>query len=305
MEEKEPMFKRGTLWQATLERTEQALRTGALLPIYTESTFMKDGGINFLVRIVSNLARKAENKTVNKDGSKDENKPNPFLPYEKDLFVADISNTHICLLNKFNVIEHHLLIVTRAFEDQETLLSLQDFEAICLCMAEFDGLAFYNGGVVAGASQDHKHLQMIPLPMEENGPSVPVEPLFSEAFFKNELGVVPGFPFLHSFARIDQHLMNDVPNAARHVHQLYRRMMQAVDLNPVHDTDDRRQSAPYNLLFTRKWMFLVPRSEEFFGSISINALGFAGALLAQNEKQTQELKTYGGMAVLLHTGIST
>jgi ATP adenylyltransferase len=298
-------LKPGTLWQKTLDKTERALGTGALLPIRTESMLMNDGGIDFLVRVVSSLARKAENKKVSRNSSTDENKPNPFLPYEKDLFVADVSDTHICLLNKFNVIEHHLLIVTRAFEDQETLLGLLDFEAICVCMSEFDGLAFYNGGVVAGASQQHKHLQMIPLPMEENGPRVPVEPLFSEASFRDELGVVPKFPFVHSFARIDQHLINDVSNAAKHVHQLYRRMMQAVDLNSLNDSKNMRQSAPYNLLFTREWILLVPRSEEFFGSISINALGFAGALLAQDEKQMQELKSFGGMAVLRHTGIST
>ncbi|NIO40609.1 MAG: phosphorylase, partial [Burkholderiales bacterium] len=38
---------------------------------------------------------------------------NPFLPYGKDLFVSDISETHLALLNKFNVIDYHLLIVTR------------------------------------------------------------------------------------------------------------------------------------------------------------------------------------------------
>ena len=43
--------------------------------------------------------------------------------YEVDLFVADISPTHVCILNKFNVVDYHLLIITRAFESQENLLS--------------------------------------------------------------------------------------------------------------------------------------------------------------------------------------
>ena len=46
------------------------------------------------------------------------------------MFVADVSDTHLCLLNKFNVIEHHLLIVTRKFEHQETLLTVRDFQAV-------------------------------------------------------------------------------------------------------------------------------------------------------------------------------
>jgi ATP adenylyltransferase len=305
MKARELKLKPGTLWQKTLDRTEQALRTGALLPIYTESTFMNDGGIDFLVRIVSNLARKSEERNISRENSSTgKNKPNPFLPYEEDLFVADISDTHVCLFNKFNVIEHHLLIVTRVFEDQEVLLTLQDFEAIRTCIAEFEGLVFYNGGVVAGASQQHKHLQMIPLPMEDAGLKMPVEPLFAGARFEGDLGVIPGFPFVHSFARIELDPANNISDAAEDLYKLYRRMIQAVGLNHTHEPEDSRQSGPYNLLFTREWMLVVPRSEEFFGSISINALGFAGAFLVQDEEQMQILKENGGMAVLRHAGIA-
>lgn len=284
----------GTLWKKTLERTEQALRTDALLPIQTESTFMKDGGVDFQVRIISNIVRKAKEK-----------KANPFLPYEEDMFVSDISETHVCLLNKFNVIDHHLLIVTRAFEEQENLLTLKDFEAIQTCMAEFEGLAFYNGGVVAGASQRHKHLQMIPLPMTEKGPRVPVEPLFANVRLEGNLGVVPGLPFVHSFSSLDTDTVQEISKGAEILFKLYRDMLQAVGLNASHEPEERKQSAPYNLLFTRDWMLLVPRSEEFFGTFSINALGFAGALLVQNEQQMEMLKEHGGMAVLRHTAITS
>ena len=81
-------------------------------------------------------------------------------------------------------------------------------------------------------------------------------------------------------------------------------MLQAVGLNRTHEPEGSKQTAPYNLLFTREWMLLVPRSKEFFGSFSINALGFAGALLVQNEQQMQMLKEYGGMAALIHTAVT-
>ena len=45
-------------------------------------------------------------------------------------------------------------------------------------------------------------------------------------------------------------------------------------------------------------------SEEFFGSISINALGYAGALLVRDEQQMKMLKEHGGMAVLRHTAMA-
>jgi ATP adenylyltransferase len=45
-------------------------------------------------------------------------------------------------------------------------------------------------------------------------------------------------------------------------------------------------------------MLLVPRSREFFNSISINSLGFAGALLVRNGEQMDILKKLGPMTAL-------
>lgn len=305
MNPEELKFEHGTLWKKTLDRTERALKIGRLLPISTDSTIIKDGGVDFLVRNISNLALKAEEKKGRtENGGSTKKSPNPFLPFEEEMFVADISDTHVCLLNKFNVIEHHLLIVTRSLEDQEGLLTLRDLEAICTCMAEFEGLGFYNGGEVAGASQKHKHLQMIPLPMAENGPNVPIEPLFASARFEHGLGVVPGLPFVHSFARLNPDMVLHTSMAAEVVFRLYRNMLEVVGLNRSDSPERSRQSAPYNFLFTREWMLLVPRSEEFFESISVNALGFAGALLVGNEQQMQILREHGCMSALKHTAVA-
>ena len=54
---------------------------------------------------------------------------NPFLPYDKALYVTDLSATHHLLLNKFNVVAHHVLVVTKQFEKQTDALNLQDMEA--------------------------------------------------------------------------------------------------------------------------------------------------------------------------------
>ena len=296
----------GTLWEKTRDRTNYALITGALQPIPTKGVFMADGGIDFFVRIVSNLEKKKDAKARQKanDDRKENKNFNPFLPYEKEMFVAEVSDTHICLLNKFNVIDHHLLIITRTFEDQENLLTKRDFEAILACMGEFEGLVFYNGGVVAGASQKHKHLQMIPLPMTQNGPDIPLESLFTDVGFEGEPGVIPGLDFVHCFVRLNQEWTLNASGGSKDLYRLYRIMLQTVGLNRSFEPEENVQSGPYNLLLTREWMLMVPRSKEFFGSISINALGFAGALLVQNEKQIQMLKEHGGMAVLKHTAIT-
>ena len=54
---------------------------------------------------------------------------NPFLPHEEALFVCDLSPSHKLLLNKFNVVEHHSLVVTREFQAQTDPLNERDFDA--------------------------------------------------------------------------------------------------------------------------------------------------------------------------------
>lgn len=163
-------LEKGTLWANIVETTERALKSGALLPVPTDYTFIEDGGIRFFVRVLAGLKLKDEAKKNEKVAAKAGRTINPFLPPEKELLVADITDTHLAVLNKFNVVEHHLLLVTRSFEDQEMLLTLKDLEALWLCMAEYDSLAFYNGGREAGASQQHKHLQLVPLPWPLSAP---------------------------------------------------------------------------------------------------------------------------------------
>jgi ATP adenylyltransferase/5',5'''-P-1,P-4-tetraphosphate phosphorylase II len=45
-------------------------------------------------------------------------KTNPFLPYDAELFVCELSPTHVLLLNKFPVVENHVLVVTKGTADR-------------------------------------------------------------------------------------------------------------------------------------------------------------------------------------------
>ena len=59
---------------------------------------------------------------------------NPLLPYDENLWVAHLSKTHTLLLNKFNLVAHHTLVVTREFEAQEAPLSPQDMASTLIAM---------------------------------------------------------------------------------------------------------------------------------------------------------------------------
>lgn len=285
----------GTLWTRVKEQTEHALKTGALQSIPTEYEFVEQDGINFLVRILSNLVRKDKAKKQQTQKSTNSGKEfNPFLPYEEDLFVANISPTHLCLLNKFNVVDYHLLIVTRAFEEQENCLNLQDFQAMWTCLGEIEGLVFYNGGKIAGASQRHKHLQLVPLPLTPQGAKVPIETAIASASFQNSVGTIPSFPFKHALAKLEPSWQESPQQAAQATLECYHRLLHSVGLS----CNGNQQSGAYNFLATREWMLVVPRKEEDFQSISVNSLGFAGALLVRNEEQMKIIKECQPLTVL-------
>lgn len=287
---------------AHIRRTSaRALQRGALQPIATETRFVESGGVTYLVRILTHLDKK--HKAQSARATPAEQKPNPFLPYEDDLYVADIGDHHVCLLNKFNVLDDHILIVTRESEHQETLLTLRDFAALSICLGKIDGLAFYNGGRVAGASQAHKHLQLVPLPLHPDGPATPIEPLLPP--MRETAGRVPGLDFRHLFIPLDASRLQSEREAAPYLFSAYRAALDALGLNALSKQDPNaaeRQGGPYNLIATRRWLLLVPRSRECFETISVNALGFAGALLVKNQHEFQRLVACGPTRVLQFVG---
>lgn len=270
----------GILWQRTIEQTQHALSCGALLSIPTSQTFIEQAGARFLVRIVTNLIRKEAADLKQKQEEIAIGKPiDPFLPYDRDLFVVDISDTHVCLLNKFNVVENHLLIITRGFEEQESLLTFSDLEAMWACLSEVDGLAFYNGGSAAGASQRHKHLQIVPFPLVQNGDRLPIDPLI-QSVNSSDITVISEFPFIHAFKKLDR------INTPDQLLESYSELLETVGIDPHQSV----QTAPYNFLATREWMMIVPRSQAEYRAIAVNSLAFAGALLVRTPEQLETLK---------------
>jgi ATP adenylyltransferase len=79
--------------------------------------------------------------------------------------------------------------------------------------------------------------------------------------------------------------------------------MDAVGLRGLSKHGETRQSGPYNLLLTRRWMLLVPRSRERVASISVNALGFAGSLFVGERAQLNTVRRLGPMSVLRAVGL--
>lgn len=293
----DPAPRDDALWQRLLDRTRTALAAGVLYPIETERFFIVDGGMQFVVRLAVNLQRKSEDKRrrVQEADSAGAN-PSPFLPPEPDLLVGEVSATHLAVLNKFNVVDHHLLVVTRVFEHQEALLTPADFEALWVCLNAYPALGFYNGGEVAGASQTHKHLQVVPVPFMTDLTRLPIDPLLDTVPHGAGITTVPGLPFPHALVRLDDRL--GVQDGAAAGYEAYRMVLERIGIRALEVDGGLRQSAPYNLLVTRQWLLAVPRSQERFEGISINALGFIGSLFVQDEPRLDRVRRVGPMAIL-------
>jgi len=344
--EKQPvrLLQPGWLRDRLEAKIATAHHSGVLQPLPAGVYFLEEQGIRFVVRILSVLSHKLEAGTqqdlLRRAGA---DIPDPFLPPEPGLFLAQVSDTHLVLLNKYNVLERHLLVVTREFEEQESLLTFRDFCALWTCLAEMDGLAFYNAGKRAGASQRHKHLQLVSLPLAPEGFAIPIQPALDSAECRNGICTTPLLPFAHGLVRHEAPLRQGPEEAARQTQKAYQLLLVAMGLvpepvtippvpqpdKPLSHAENRevssgpgRAAAPepgraslllpnlkacnpgaYNLLVTRNWVLLVPRSQESFETISINSLGFAGALLVRTPEELERLRKRGPFAALQAVGM--
>jgi len=253
-----------------------ALASGALQPIATEAMSCEDHGLPFILKWVSGRAqRPTRHKPARGDAA------NPFAHPEPALTLGPLSPHHVVLLNKFPVMARHLLIVTEAFEAQEQPLTDGDFNALAQVIRANGGLGFYNGGEIAGASQGHKHLQWIP----ELPPLAAALPALRHAHAAQ-------FDFANAFAPLDAGLWTS-PHPGGHLAALYRELAASISL-----ATDIPVMAPYNLLMTRDWMWLVPRRAEHWQGMSINALGFAGSLFVKSPDRLAALRDAGPMNAL-------
>lgn len=280
---------RGTLWDAIARRSEAALASDALEPIGTETIPAHDGGIPFVVRFAQDHAARRRRLASRSD------QKSPFVPPDPELVVGAIGESHLCVLNKYPVIENHTLIVTRDYQDQLAPLERSDFEAIWTCLREPGGLVFYNAGAAAGASERHRHLQLVPTPIADPPLATPFDAVAADAHFDDGIGRIASLPFLHGVARLRAVASQPPGEAAEPLLGLYQQLARAFACH--------RHGQPYNLLVTREWMLIVPRARGQWRGIPINGLGFAGALFVPGREELDVVRREGPLRVLAHVAV--
>lgn len=285
-------------WQKIISATQKAIAVKALHSIPTQFQIIYQNNIPFIVRIVDNLARKENSKKLEKKKQKKNPDFNPFLPFDQQLFVGNITSSHVAILNKYNVVDHHLLIITRKFESQDNILNLNDFTALWSILKQVNGLAFYNGGALAGASQPHKHLQLVPYPISPEIEKVPINDLIVQNKKSQPIITLEELPFFHSIAFFEEVQEESITELAQQTLTYYYQLFQLVNI----EIEAEKPSQNYNLLITREWMMIIPRSQDSFDSISINSLGFSGTLLAKNQLDLDKIKKHQPLEILKQVG---
>lgn len=264
--------------------TERAHSQGALSPLQMTQEIVRDGGVDFQVEWLSSLAMK-DLAALPRVGDKAAAEFNPFLPYEEALYIADLASAHVAILNKFPGRRGHFLIISRDFVDQAAPLEDGDFAASAQALRAAGGLFFYNSGPVAGASQRHRHMQIIP------GFRPPIEAVLPhQGFVEPELAPLP---FRNIFRRWDLKA-GTTEDAAALIEETVAATYRAFKL-----IDSAGNTAPYNLAMTQDWFLAVPRIAEHSQSLSISALSVVGLMGLRTPDQIELVRAYRPMRMLV------
>ncbi|KAH8107239.1 ATP adenylyltransferase-domain-containing protein [Cristinia sonorae] len=311
------------------ERFQKAKESGDLL--FFPSTIHKhvEGGVEYEIRLCPALQHKPNLPTPHFDAAQDQKKaeiqqgkPDPFAPpYVPNLYIGELKDVeedtdYVVLFNKFSVVPHHILLVTKEFHSQTAPLMSSDLvQAYQLILAARAAgqrfFAFYNCGNLSGASQPHKHLQLIPI--EGDGP--PIEKLARSVNLEvpNKPFTLNSLPYANHIYRLPSHLGPN-SDAEELSHYLMSGFMGLLDLTISsirHDPTYPTGPPSYNVLLTLEHIHLIPRREEWYvlketqEKLSVNSLGYAGMLLVKSDSELEAVCKEGVSNILRGTGVGS
>lgn len=244
----------------------------------------------------------------------------PFDPFEytsppPKLFVADVGATHFLVLNKFAIVPEHFILATRHFAAQTHVLEADDLHATLSCIRAYeeasslsapgahdgddDGalFAFFNGGEHSGASQPHRHIQLLPVAAMREG--LPKESAWKVLASRLD-GTAPA-PFRTFSETISLDISREELHAA--YLRLYEQAVRATKGGDATVEVARTGEAAisYNMAMTRSRLVLCPRLAEgdaitdaatgaVVGKVSLNGTMLAGTALVKTEAEWDVLR---------------
>lgn len=212
-----------------------------------------------------------------------------------ELLVSTINDTHLVVVNKFPVFRPQLLLLTvDSYQRQWQPLSLADLQAAWVLLTE-TGDRFYiifNGGFTAGASRNHKHMQVLPHP-EASGRDKSGWMLFPDL---EPIAHTSSVPFVHFLYRF-----NDSAASAAEVFDIYQQFLS--DCRRALAVPDDQIEVPHNTVITKRWIVVIPRSKENIDGTTANSAGMMGSVWLNNEAQLEKWLAQGPSWVLSQLGL--
>ena len=261
-------------WEKALQKTKISINSKSLFPLQTNDiTKNLYKGNDFIIRELD-ITKFKKNTSIGP-------KINPFKPWDNILEIDSIGKYHQLILNKYPVQLGHILLITNEWKEQNGWLDIKDWEAIKEVNKDTSGLWFFNSGPLAGASQPHRHIQL--LRRDPSELSCPREKWIldlnnvnykNEKFSKNII--------LKKFSKS----LNE-----ENIHEIYKDL--AYKLGLGEPRKDKKPRNPYNLIFTNRWIILIKRKTDNLFGISINALGYAGYILVTEKSDINYLRKFG------------
>ncbi|KAF4459668.1 5 5 -P-1P-4-tetraphosphate phosphorylase 2 [Fusarium albosuccineum] len=284
----------------------------------TQVTILHVNAIPFQLRFSPALANKP--KPPPKDVSKPQKPFNPFANPDPALRIADLGASHYLVLNKFAVVPEHFILATTEFKPQTHVLEESDLEATLACIEAYeaarrtdeeqghrdgelgggDGLyAFFNCGEHSGASQPHRHIQLLPIARMKDG----FEHGASWSVLADQLTTK-----IAPFATFAEEIKPGMSGQDLHsiYLRLYRKACRAVAFHtkdPVHAEEAPAEGPTrisYNMAMTKNTLVVCPRLAEgakllsqdgdVLGSLALNGTVLAGTALVKNELEWEALK---------------
>ncbi|KAK7885373.1 hypothetical protein LTR67_010551 [Exophiala xenobiotica] len=208
------------------------------------------------------------------------------------LKVAEVSSTHLLVLNRFCVFRPQFLILTRdSFKRQTEILDVHDLSAAWTVLQnlEQDCFVMFNCGNEAGCSRLHKHMQVIPcsggftlFPDRDN----------------NKVKV----PFTHFLRRIQNGGKLSTVQGAISLVEVYQELLEAAFSGKKHSNNHAVQYHPHNVVLTKRWLMVIPRTKAAVHGASANAAGMMGMVWVTSEHELQCWKEQGLSNVLGELG---
>jgi len=261
-------------WEKALQKTKISINSNSLFPLQTNDiTKNLYKGDDFIIRELD-ITKFKKNTSIGP-------KINPFKPWDNILEIDSIGKYHQLILNKYPVQLGHILLITNEWKEQNGWLDIKDWEAIKEVNKDTSGLWFFNSGPLAGASQPHRHIQLLRRdPSELSCPREKWILALNNLNYKNEK--FSKNIILKKFSKS----LNE-----ENIHEIYKDLSYNLGLGDPRN--DKKPKYPYNLIFTDRWMIIIKRKTDNLFGISINALGFAGYILVTEKSDIKYLRELG------------